>query len=407
MSAHAIAVDLSDAQVPQNSIWKQLPAIFALLGVAGLGLAWVTTGVDQKQFWYSYLTAFMFWLSVGLGGLFFVLVHHATRAGWSTVVRRIAENYMVTLPLLGLLMFPIIFLGGLDQLYHVWTHPGPTDIMVQAKVGFLNADFFTIRAVGYLVVWSGLSLYLYRASRKQDTTGDPKLSHHMRRIAPIGILLFALTLTFAAVDFMMSLDPHWYSTIFGVYYFGGTFMMIAAVMALSAMALQRSGVLKNAITHEHYHDLGKLAFAFMVFWAYIAFSQFMLIWYANIPEETIWYHYRATGGWEVVALVLTILHFAVPFFFLMSRHIKRRNLTLAIGAVILLVAHYVDVFWLIQPTMRQHDAVPHFSAHIADLLAFIGIGGLVLAVFSWRVSAAPVAPMKDPRLMESLEFENF
>lgn len=406
MSAHASAVDLSDAQVPANSIWKKLPIIFAVVGVAGVALAFLSAGTDHKQFWYSYLTAYMFWLSIGLGGLFFVLIHHATRAGWSTVVRRVAENYMITLPLLGLLALPIVF-GGMDDLYHVWVHPAETDLFVQAKTGFLNVDFFTIRVVAYALIWTGLGFYLYRASRKQDATGDPKLAHGMRRIAPVGLIFFALTITFAAVDFMMSLDPHWYSTIFGVVYFGGTFMAIAAVLALTGMAMQRTGLLKNAITTEHYHDLGKLAFAFMVFWAYVSFSQFMLIWYANIPEETIWYAYRSTGGWEIAAGLLTLLHFVVPFFFMMSRHIKRRNLTLAIGAGILLLAHYIDLFWIIQPTMRQHDGDPHFTVHIADLLTFIGIGGLVLAVFSWRISAAPVAPMKDPRLMESLDFENF
>lgn len=405
MSAHVKAVDLSDAQVPANSIWKKLPLIFAVVGVAGLAGAFLSAGDNDKQFWYSYLTSFMFWLSLGLGALFFVLIHHATRAGWSTVVRRIAENYMIVLPVLGLLALPILF-GGLDALYHVWVHPAADDLFVQAKTGFLNADFFTIRIIAYVAIWTLLAGYLYRSSLKQDKTGDPKLAHGMRRVAPVGLILFALTTTFAAIDFMMSLDPHWYSTIFGVVYFGGSAMMTYAVLALTSMALQRSGVLKNGITTEHYHDFGKMAFGFMVFWSYTAFSQFMLIWYANIPEETIWYHFRATGGWEVVAALLFILHFVVPFFFLMSRHIKRRNMTLAIAAVLLLVAHYIDMFWLIQPVMHQHEG-PHFAMHIADLLALIGIGGIVLAVFSWRMSAAPAAPLKDPRLTESLEFENF
>jgi len=405
VSGHANVVDLGDARVPAGSIWKKLPILFAVLGVAGLGLAFALAGENGKQFWYSYLTGFMFWLSLGLGGLFFVLIHHGTRAGWSTIVRRIAENYMITLPMLGLLMLPILF-GGLDTLYHVWAHPEADDLMVQAKVGFLNADFFTIRGIGYVVIWTGLALFLYRGSLKQDVTGDVKLSHGMRRIAPIGFILFALSLTFAAIDFMMSLDPHWYSTIFGVYYFAGTFMSIAATLALTSMALQKSGLLKSAITTEHYHDLGKFAFAFVAFWAYIAFSQFMLIWYANIPEETVWYHYRTTGGWEYLTLVLAVLHFAVPFIFMMSRHIKRRRITLALGAGLLLFAHYLDMFWLIQPTMLQHDANPHFAMSLVDLLAFIGIGGLVLAVFTWRTSAAPVAPLKDPRLTESLGFEN-
>ncbi|TNF37490.1 MAG: hypothetical protein EP329_03035 [Deltaproteobacteria bacterium] len=405
MSAHVKAIDLSDAQVPAGSIWKKLPLVFAVLGIAGLALAFVTAGEDHKQFWYSYLTSFMFWLSLGLGSLFFVIIHHATRAGWSTVVRRIAENYMITLPVIGLLALPIVF-GGMDDLYHVWVHPGETDLFVQAKTGFLNTDFFTIRVIGYIAIWTLFAGFFYVSSVKQDTSGDPRLAHRMRRIAPVALILFALTITFAAIDFMMSLDPHWYSTIFGVVYFGGSAMMTYAILALTSMGLQKGGILKNAITTEHYHDFGKMAFGFMVFWSYTAFSQFMLIWYANIPEETIWYYYRSTGGWEVIAALLFILHFVVPFFFLMSRHIKRRNLTLAVGAIILLVAHYLDMLWLIQPTMHQHGE-PHFAMHIADILAFVGIGGVVLAVFSWRLGAAAAAPMKDPRLAESLEFENF
>lgn len=405
MSAHVNAIDLSDAQVPAKSIWKKLPLIFAVLGIASIALAFVTVGDDHKQFWYSYLTSFMFWLSLGLGALFFVIIHHVTRAGWSTVVRRVAENFMIALPVLGLLALPILF-GGMDDLYHVWVHPGETDLFVQAKTGFLNTDSFTIRVIGYIAVWTLFAVFFYGTSLKQDKTGDPKLSHRMRRFAPIALVLFSLTITFASIDFMMSLDPHWYSTIFGVVYFGGSAMMAYAALALASMALQKTGLLKSAITTEHYHDFGKMAFGFMVFWSYVAFSQFMLIWYSNIPEETIWYYYRSSGGWEIVAATLFLLHFVVPFFFLMSRHIKRRNLTLAIAAVILLLAHYVDLFWIIQPTMHQHDE-PHFTMHIADLLALIGIGGIVLAVFSWRVAAAPAAPLKDPRLAESLDFENF
>lgn len=404
MSAHAPTVDLSDATVPQGNIWRKLPVALAAVGVVGLGGAFATAG-EGNQFWFSYLTALMFWLSFGLGGLFFVLIHHGTRAGWSSVVRRIAENFMITLPLLGLLILPIVF-GGMDALYHHWVHAPADDLIVAGKSSYLNTGAFTVRILIYIGVWVAMSVGFYAWSLKQDRTGDPKLAHRMRRLAPVGFVLFGLSITFVAIDLMMSLDPHWYSTIYGVYYFGGTFMTIAAAMILASMALQRAGVVKSAITNEHYHDLGKLGFAFMVFWAYIAFSQFMLMWYANIPEETVWYHHRATGGWEYVSMILFALHFVIPFFFLMSRHIKRRRMTLAAGAVLLLVSHYIDMFWLIQPTMTQHSGST-FAIHIADVLALIGIGGLVLAVFAWRTNAASVVPLKDPRLSESLHFENF
>jgi len=254
-----------------------------------------------------------------------------------------------------------------------------------------------------VLVWAGLSFLLRRWSTAQDQTGDVALTHKMRWIAPLGFVFFALSTTIAAIDWMMSLDPHWYSTIFGVYYFAGTVMASGAALTLSAMAVQKSGVLKDAITTEHYHDLGKWTFAFVVFWAYIAVSQFLLIWYANIPEETIWYGHRLEHGWEYLTMFLPIAHFFIPFFFLMSRHIKRRKVLLAVGAAWVLFAHYVDMFWLIQPAVHKD----HFSIHIADLLTLVGLGGIAIGLFAFYTAKSPTAPVKDPRLTESLRFENF
>ncbi|PIE65671.1 MAG: quinol:cytochrome C oxidoreductase [Deltaproteobacteria bacterium] len=415
MSAHASPsyVPTEAATVPKASLWRKLPIPLAAIGLGALALAFVL-GSDETgknpQFWFSYLTSFAFWLSIGLGGFVFVLIHHATRAGWSTVVRRIAENFMITLPLMGVLGLALAF-GGANTLYE-WTTPElvHNQALLAKKTWWLEEGFFQIRAVIYLALWILVPMALYRWSTKQDITGDEDLSHKMRRWAPLGAIAFALTLTFSIIDFTMSLDWHWYSTIYGVYYFGAAMMMIGIALSLTSMTIQRSGLLKDHITTEHYHDLGKWTFAFMVFWSYIAFSQFMLIWYANIPEETLWFAYRVEGGWEVVTLLLALLHFVVPFFFLMSRHIKRRKATLIAGSVLLIIAHYIDMFWLVQPklSMRYFGGGHHafFSISIVDLLAFIGIGGLFLAVVTWRMAAKPVAPVKDPRLAESLSFEN-
>ena len=432
---HARTVPADQAAIPKGSFWQKLPLIFGVIGVVALVLTWLVAQDDHgnRQFYYSYLTSFMFWLSLGLGGLFFVLIHHATRAGWSTVVRRIAENFMITLPLFVVLVIPIILLGT-ETLYAHWVHnehavheahaagisldaAAGVDAILVRKSWYLNTPFFILRGFVVTGLWTLFAVLFYRWSVRQDTTTDPvesaELSHKMRRWSPIGIALFALTLTIGAIDWIMSLDPHWYSTIFGVYYFAGTVMMVMAALALGAMALQKSGVLKDAITAEHYHDLGKLGFGFVVFWSYIAFSQFFLIWYANIPEETMWFGHRIEGGWDVMTLLLALLHFVIPFFFMMSRHIKRNRTMLTVGCILLLVAHLIDMFWLIQPNLSAavaHDSGEHhlhLSFHIADLLALIGIGGLVLGVFCWRMGAAAAVPVNDPRLAESLSFENF
>lgn len=406
---------IENTTLPAASLWRKFPFIGLGIGVVCLALAYIL-GVDaghggehgaegggesHQQFFLSYLTSFMFWLSICLGGLFFTLIQHATRAGWSIVVRRIAENWMAVLPIFAVLVVPL-FIGQHD-LYH-WSHGIPaSDLMLTRKATYFDGGFYMGRSIFALVLWIVLAVTLYRWSTRQDRTGDTRLSHKMRWWAPLGIVAFGLTTTIAAVDWMMSLDPHWYSTIFGVYYFAGIVMASGAAFILSSMALQKSGVLKDAITTEHYHDLGKWTFAFIVFWTYIGFSQFFLIWYANIPEETVWYGHRMSHGWEYVSIFLALGHFVLPLFFMMSRHIKRKKVTLALGVSWLLIAHYVDIFWLTQPALHAE----HFSIHIADLLALVGLGGIVIGAFAWITARGPTAPVRDPRLEESLKFENY
>jgi hypothetical protein len=232
----------------------------------------------------------------------------------------------------------------------------------------------------------------------------------MWTVAGPGMLLWALTLSFQAVDWMMSLQPHWYSTIFGVYYFAGSLLAFFAFTSLVTMALQRAGVLKTTVTTEHFHDLGKLVFGYTVFWAYIAFSQFVLIWYANIPEETIFYLVRLDGGWKYVSYLLPVLHFAVPFFYFLSRSIKRNRTLLAIGATYVLVIHAVDLYWLILPNFGTHaetvqEAV--FAPSFTDFTALVGVAGAFLAVFSYFLKKNKVVGINDPRLEESMVHENY
>lgn len=415
--AHLPTLTVDNTTLPNQSLWRKFPLIGLVVGIASLAVAFVLGTSEghggghetHTQFYFSYLTSMMFWASIGLGSLFFVLIQHGTRAGWSIVVRRIFENWMATLPIFVLLIVPVII--GAHDLYH-WTHLDNPEVandpLLQHKAPYLNESAFIIRAGIIVLVWTALSLFYYRRSTAQDRTGDVAHTHRMRWWAPLGFVLFAISLTLAALDWMMSLDPHWYSTIFGIYYFAGGLMASGAAVILAALALQKSGVLKDAITTEHFHDLGKWTFAFMVFWAYSAVSQFLLIWYANIPEETLFYGHRLHGGWDVVTIILPLLKFVVPFWFLMSRHVKRNRTLLAIGAGALLLGHYVDMFWLIQPNMAiaLGEEHPHFSLHIADLLALVGIGGIILGAFAWLTARAPTAPVGDPRLSESLRFEN-
>jgi len=372
-------------------------------GIAGLGLVAAAAGyfADPKHFAFSYLAGFAWLTSIGLGGLFFVIIQHLTRAGWSVMPRRQAEWVSLVLPACAALFFPVAIFG--HDLYHHWmSAEAKHDEILQKKASYLNVPFFTGRAVIFLVAWVGLSLYFWHTSRKQDETGDAKLTLKMGSFSAPAVLIFGLTLTFAAFDWLMSLDPHWYSTIFGVYFFAGAATSSLSVMALITIALQRAGLLKGMLTVEHQHDIGKLLFGFTVFWAYIAFSQFILIWYANIPEETIFYRHRWEGAWQPVSLLLLVGHFILPFLALLSRTAKRNATVLGAVAVWMLFMHWVDMYWLVLPTYDTHGHGPSWI-DIAGLLGPLGVGALVLAM---AASRSPLYPIRDPRLPESLKLEN-
>ncbi len=406
MKYHEIVVKDEQVNIAKDSLWRKLPAVFAMFGVGGLGASYALKGDDVEQFFYSYITAYMFFLSLSLGGLFFVLVQHATRAGWSIVVRRLSENVMITLPLMAVLLLPILV--GVHDVFE-WSHENvvANDAVLTAKQPYLNTGSFYIRAFVFIAIWSILSLAYHRWSTSQDRASDPiRFSDRMTWMAPLGLILFGLSLTFAAFDYMMSLDPHWFSTVFGVYYFAGCVLVIHATLVLLALALQRSGYLRGVVTSEHYHDLGKMMFAFTVFWAYIAFSQYMLIWYANVPEETYWYAYRGQGSWLWLSIALPIVRFAIPFFALISRWPKRNPKILAVWAVFILFGELLDMFWLIQPVLPHHHGTHELHVGLIDVTTLVGIGGLFLAVVCSATVGRPLVPLRDPRLDESLHHEN-
>lgn len=386
---------------------------YKLTEAKGLGNTLLITGIlvavlstagyflDSKQFFMSYLVAWIFWVSIGLGALFFVMLNHLTGAVWSLVLRRINESVMIALPFMAILFIPLIF--GLHDMYH-WTHSEDVakDAILSQKTGYLNIPFFLIRTAVYFILWFIVSFRLYKTSLAQDKNPTADQIKAMRRVSGPGMVIFALTTSFAGFDWLMSLDAHWYSTIFGVYFFSGGLLASLALLTLIGLFLRRKGILNETITIEHYHDMAKLMFAFTIFWGYMAFSQYFLIWYANIPEETIWYAHRWDGNWKILSLTLVFGHFVIPFVGLMTRAAKRNLKWITLLTIWLLVMHWIDLYWIAMPTSAHHG----FHLSWMDLTLFLGIGSVYLGIFWKFTSANALVPLNDDALPESLKFSN-
>jgi hypothetical protein len=308
---------------------------------------------------------------------------------------------MMTLPVMAILFIPILL--GLHDLYH-WSHEDviASDPILQKKSAYLNPLFFTIRVVVYFTIWFLLAKGLYKTSLAQDAGHKPEQSVKMKKISAPGMVLFALTITFASFDWLMSLDAHWYSTIFGVYIFGGSLLAILTFLVIFGKLLRKKGLLSDKITIEHYHDVGKFLFAFIIFWGYIGFSQYFLIWYANIPEETIWYLHRWEGTWKVITMMLVFGHFVIPFMALLPRFVKRNLGALTFFAVWILIMHWIDIYWMVIPNLHHNGA--HFSW--MDLTATLGIGGIFFWYFLNKYYKHALVPVGDPRLNVSINMKN-
>lgn len=376
--------------------------IALVIGIIFLALSGVGYAVNgSHHFYLTYLVGFMFWLAIALGGFFFTMIHHITGANWSTVIRRVSENIASTMPLMLIFFIPIVF--GSHDLFE-WTHQEvlETDPIIQGKSGYLNLPFFYIRAAIYFIVWIGFSYMLRKTSLKQDAGHSPELTKTFKKISAPGILLFAITTTFASFDWLMSLDPHWFSTIFGVYIFAGSFLAFLSFLVLVLAYQRRNDVLKKEVTVEHLHDIGKITFGFIIFWAYMAFSQYFLIWYANLPEENYWFLYRWDNSWEFFSLLLIFGHFVFPFIALITRATKRMFGWMVFMSVWILLMRFVDLYWLALPT-HYRDGM-HFS--IFDIAPVLGIGGIFFWYFWRNQTSSPVLPVKDPTLKNSMEFVN-
>lgn len=363
------------------------------------------------RFFHSYLVSFSFFLSISLGAIFFVLVQHVTRAGWSVGARRMAETLGAVMPMLTALAAPIVLSVVLQNgSLYPWATHGPAGgeghDLGAFKHAWFNPFFFFLRLAIYFGTWSLMGFWYWRESVKQDTSGDTSLTGQMQRFAPAALLIYAMTLTFGTMDLLMSLDVHWFSTMFGIYYFSGCAVAIFASLIVILVLLQSRGYVTATITTEHFHDLGKFLFAFTFFWGYIAFSQYMLLWYANIPEETNWYVVRGAStvkpnGYSPVIIILLFGHLLIPFVGVMSRHVKRRRKLLAFWAVWMLVFHWLDLYWLIMPALDGQ-----FHLGLIDVLCFAGVGGIYLSTAMRIAMQHQLRPIADPRLAESLVFEN-
>ncbi len=373
----------------------------AVAAAAGLGLTAVGAALDLKRALFGYHVAFTYWVGIAVAALILLMIFHAAGARWMVVVRRILEVIPLTTAVLAALfvpvalgmrhLFPWVDLGGVTgEALHLWEHRRP----------WLNVPFFLLRAALYFGLWIAVSHLLHRWSVRQDESGSPELTVKQRRLGAGALPLVALAITFAAFDWQMSLDASLASTIFGVYYFAGSFVAAVAVLILAVVAARGRGVLQG-VSENHLHSLGKFLLAFTAFWAYIALSQYLLIWIANIPEEAPWYLLRNAGGWRLVGLFLVIFHFAVPFFLLLSRDLKRNPRALALMAGWILVVHYVDVYWVVMP--RLHPEAPRPS--LFDLTAWVGIGAAALAFALWRLRGRHPVPVRDPFLPDSLGYE--
>jgi hypothetical protein len=396
-----VALRPEQAAIPPGHPWNRIPMIGGAVAVLGIAGCAILGPGNPKQFFFSWLTAFLFFLSLAIGGLFFVLIQYASQGSWGIVVRRIGEVVFATIPVLAILFVPLLF--GLRDLYS-WSVPGAAehDALLQWKSPFLNVPFFVTRAIIYFACWSAIALLYYGLSRGQDATGDVAVSARLRKWAGPALMVMALTSTFASIDWIVSLTPRWYSTMFGVYFFAGSFIGFIALMSVLVPAMRRSGLLDTVVTPEHLHDIGKFLFAFMCFWAYIAFSQFFLMWYGNLPEETVWFRARITASWKTVSILLMVGHFAVPFLYLIGRTVKRHAATLALGGAWLLAMHFVDLYWQVMPTLHPEGV----RVTMLDMAALAAVGGSVVAAAGWLMRRQALVPLRDPRLPESLAFEN-
>ena len=378
-----------------------LTGAFALLLCALLGLR--SPEAAQRAF-QSYFCSYVYWFSIPLGCMAILMMHHLTGGWWGYPIRRLLEAGTRTCLVMTVLFIPILF--GIKKLYPwaIWAVEKPTDPSLHFKAMYLTENFFVARSVIYFAIWLTLVYFLNKWSAEQDRTGNPRLASALEAFSAPGLILWGIAVTYSAIDWIMSIEPLWFSTIYG--------MLFMVVEALAAMAfvifvlrlLANSEPIKNIVTGSQFNDLGNLMLAFVMLWAYLSFSQFLIIWAGNLRDEIPWYLARAFGGWGALAVFLMIMHFAIPFLLLLQRGVKRRLRVLSTLTGMMVVLTVVDVYWLVVPGFQSERNGPRL--HPSDLAALIGIGGIWVGTYIWQLKKMPILPLHDPRFEGALRHEH-
>jgi hypothetical protein len=382
----------ADEQIPELAKYQRQ---YLLAGAVGAVISAAGYFLNPTQFFQSYLTGYMFVLGLTLGCLALAMIHQLSGGAWGIVVRRPAGAAARVLPVLTVMFLPIVF--GMHHLYQ-WTHADAVaaDPILQHKHLYLNTTFFLIRAAIYFTVWNGLSYFLNKWSLEQDRTGDPQLTRKMQTLSGGGLLAYGLCITFASFDWMMSLAPHWFSTIYGMIIIAGQGLIALAFLLVILSWLSRREPLHDFLKPVHFHDLSNLMLAFVMLWAYFSFSQYLIIWSGNLPEEITWYVSRTQTGWRAFALALVIFHFTLPLLLLLSRNIKRDPSSIAKVAMAVIVARLLDIFWLIAPEFYQHG----ISVSWMDVVLPVTLSLIWLGCFMGQLRGRALLPVYDPQFQE-------
>ncbi|MDR3633283.1 MAG: hypothetical protein P4L84_05555 [Isosphaeraceae bacterium] len=386
-----------DAHTTLPAPWDRLPRLGLMAGGAGLLLSLLGAFAAPGAVFPSYLVAFLFWVNISLGCLCALLLHYLVGGAWGFLIRRPLEAAVMTIPLMALLFLPLLL--GLHQLYP-WSRPEvvAADHALQHKSAYLNVQFFVVRAAIYFGLWSLLAGLLRWGSGVQDRTKDPRATWRLQAMSAPGLVLTFLAITFAMIDWGMSIEPHWYSTIYGAMLLVGGGLSALAAMIITASSLSRVEPLTVMAKPDPFHDLGNLLLAFTMLWAYMSFSQFLIIWSGNLTEEIPWYLRRSEHGWRWLALLLMVFHFFVPFFLLLFRVNKRVSQNLWRVAALLLLMQWLNDIWLVIPAFPKAG----WFTPVFLVAALVGIGGLWVSLFSWLLAQRSLLPQHDPLLEEVL-----
>lgn len=367
------------------------------VGIIALAVSLIGLFTDPTHFWQSYLFAYLFWSGLALGCMGVFLLHNVVGGNWGVAIRRFVESGIRTLPLVAVFIIPLFF--AMHTLY-TWTHPEVRahDFAVGHKALYMSIPFFILRTIVYFLVWFFFGFRILRMTNEHDRTGDPVLFGRIKRFSAPALLIFVVSTTYAFIDWIMSAEPDWYSTIYPwMFTIGQVVLTFAFVIALLVLLSKREPF-ASFLTRQHYHDLGNLLLAFTMVWAYFSVSQFLIIWAENLPDEIPWYIRRFSGGWGYIAFFIAIFHFCVPFFLLLMRFVKKNASRLRTIAIWMIIMRVVDVFWIVEPAYRQRG----FAIYWTDVVAPIGLGGIWLAYFIWNLKSRPLLASHDPRDTYSL-----